>query len=76
MNPWILGQNISRMEYHYYYLNSSLALNPWIEIPSATPVTTMLFTMQPQCTATVATNNAKFFFALLTGFPYELSVSL
>ena len=42
MNPWILWQNISGIEYDYHYLDSSLVLNPWIEIPNATPVALIL----------------------------------
>ena len=37
VNPWILWQSISGIEYDYHYLDSSLVLNPWIEIPNATP---------------------------------------
>ena len=37
VNLWIFWQNISGIEYDYHYLDSSLVLNPWIEIPNATP---------------------------------------
>ena len=34
VNPWIFWQNISGIEYDYHYLDSSLVLNPLIEIPT------------------------------------------
>ena len=34
MNPWVLWQNIPGIEYYCHYLDSSLDLNPWIEIPN------------------------------------------
>ena len=37
MNPWIFWQHTSGIEYYYHYIDSSLVLNPWIEIPNATP---------------------------------------
>ena len=38
VNPWIFWQNISGIEYDCHYLDSSLVLNPWIEIPNAASV--------------------------------------
>ena len=42
MNPWIFWQNISGIEYECHYLDSSLVLNPWIEIPNAILVYQMI----------------------------------
>ena len=42
MNPWIFWQHTSGIEYYYHYIDSSLVLNPWIEIPNASPATALL----------------------------------